>query len=80
MVQLDLLGHVVVGIDGADEDGLVLAHAGVDEHEGGVVERDGVGGGPEGVRLLLHEEVEEGLAHGGGIAGRGRHIGLRFAS
>ena len=55
------LGEVAVGIGGADEDGLVLAHAGVDEEEGGVVEGDGRGGVPVGVGVLAREEVHEGL-------------------
>ena len=37
----DSLGHVAVGIDGADEGRLELVHAGVGEQQGGVVQRDG---------------------------------------
>ena len=38
------LGHVAGRVDRADKDGLELAHAGVGEQEGGVVEGDGGGG------------------------------------
>ena len=37
----DSLGHVAVGLDGADEGRLQLLHAGVGEQQGGVVQRDG---------------------------------------
>ena len=55
------LGEVAVGVCGADEDGLVLAHAGVDKEEGGVVEGDGRGGVPVGVLVPPREELHEGL-------------------
>ena len=56
------LSEVAVGVGGADEDGLVLAHSSVDEKQGGIVEGNGGGGVPVGVRVLGREEVHEGLA------------------
>ena len=68
------LGEVAVWVCGADEDGLVLAHAGVDEEEGGVVEGDGRGGVPVGVLMLPSEELHEGLTDlFGGQLRVGRH-------
>ena len=56
------LSEVAVGVGGADEDGLVLAHSSVDEEQRGIVKGYGGGGVPVGVRVLAREEVHEGLA------------------
>lgn len=42
--------------------GLVLIHARVGEEQGGIIDRHTGTAGPEGVTVLLHEEVDEGLA------------------
>ena len=52
-----VLGHVAVGVDGAEEDRLELVHTGVGEQERGVIERNGRGRVYVRVRVLLYEEV-----------------------
>ena len=49
------LGEGRGGVDGAEEDGLVLIHAGIGEEEGGIGEGDDAGGGDEGVGVLFAE-------------------------
>mmetsp|Transcript_8482 Transcript_8482/g.19812 ORF Transcript_8482/g.19812 Transcript_8482/m.19812 type:complete len:233 (+) Transcript_8482:2545-3243(+) len=62
------LRHLGGRVGLAEEDGLELVHARVDEEEGRVVERHDGGGRPEGVRhtLGLAEKVDERLSHLGG--------------
>mmetsp|Transcript_6447 Transcript_6447/g.19110 ORF Transcript_6447/g.19110 Transcript_6447/m.19110 type:complete len:1096 (+) Transcript_6447:257-3544(+) len=64
------LGHVGRRVRLAEENGLELVHARVDEEQRGVVEGHHRGGCPEGVvhALGLAEEIDEGVAH---VRGRG---------
>ena len=56
------LGEVAVGVGGANEDGLVLAHSSVDEEQRGIVKGNGGGRVPVGVGVIAREEVHEGFA------------------
>jgi len=66
---LELSERLQRGVRSAEEQGLVLVHAGVGKEEGGVVVGHAGGGGPVGVVVLVDEEVDEVLAdllHGPG--------------
>lgn len=54
-------GHAVGLVDGAEEDGLELVHAGIGEEEGGVIVRDD-GGGRHYRVAPFGKVVEKGLA------------------
>lgn len=52
--------EIIIHDELTKEKWLELIHARVGEHQGGVVERHHRTAFPEGVLLLLHEEIDEG--------------------
>ena len=65
--------EVGAGVSGSEEQALELVHPRVDEQERGVVVGDYGGAHHEGVRVLLHEEVDELLSDAGNGPRKSRH-------